>query len=237
MPMPDLSHPSPAELEALEQRLQCAAAPFLGEEDDDEDDDEGDDEKDEGKDKKESKPDAGMTGKMLKTRTIIASKGVDDKLAAGIISQLLILEQEDAAKPITVIVNSPGGSADSGFAIYDALRFTRCPVRTVVMGICASAGVMIALGGTKGMRFATPSSRYLLHQPSMRTQGQASDLEIVAAEIDRLKLLYNTIISDATGRPVKDIEHDVNRDFWLPATAAKEYGLCNKIITSRREIE
>ena len=206
-------------------------------EDDDEDEDE-DDEPKKGKDSKGKK--SGMGGfseKLLKARTIICSKAVDDKLATEMIAQLLVLEQEDPSKPITVIVNSPGGSADSGFAIYDAMRFIKCPVRTIVMGLCASAGVMIYLGGAKDQRFCTPTARFLLHQPSMSSRGQASDLEILSKEIDRLKLIYNTIVSEATGRSVKDVEKDVNRDFWLSAQAAVEYGLVKKIVTSRKEIE
>lgn len=193
---------------------------------------------DKDKEDKEDKSEAGggMMGKLLKSRTVIVSKGVDDKLAASVIAQLFVLEQDDPEAPITVIVNSPGGSADSGFAIYDAMRFVTCPVRTIVMGLCASAGVMIYLGGDQGMRFAGPTARFLLHQPSMRTMGQASDLEIVAREIDRLKLQYNQIVSDATGRKVAEVEADANRDFWLSASAAVEYGLVNKIITNRSEL-
>lgn len=186
---------------------------------------------------KEEKGAGGIGMKLLESRTIICSKGVDDKLAASMIAQLFVLEQEDPDAPITVIVNSPGGSADSGFAIYDAMRFVSCPVRTIASGICASAGVMIYLGGDEGSRYATPTARFLLHQPSMSTRGQASDLEIISKEIDRLKLQYNQIVSDATGRKVEDIEKDVNRDFWLPAAEAVEYGLADKVVTHRKEIE
>ena len=194
---------------------------------------EDDDEKGGGDESKEK----GVADRLFKARVVICSKGVDDKLAAGMIAQLFALERDDKDKPVTVIVNSPGGSADSGFAIYDAMRFISCPVRSITMGICASAGVMIFLGGAEGQRFCTPSARFLLHQPSMRTSGQASDLEIVSREIDRLKLQYNLIVAEASGRPVKDVERDVNRDFWLSAPAALEYGLVNKVVTSRKEIE
>ncbi|MCK6440412.1 MAG: ATP-dependent Clp protease proteolytic subunit, partial [Planctomycetes bacterium] len=178
-----------------------------------------------------------IQNKLLKSRTILATKGVDDKLMAALVSQLFVLEQDDPNKLITVIVNSPGGSADSGFAMYDAMRFVKCPIRTIVMGMCASAGVNIFLGGDKDKRFCTPNARFLLHQPSMRTQGQASDLEIVSREIDRMKLLYNQMVSEATGRKVADIEKDVNRDFWLSAQAAVEYGLVTKIVTERGQLE
>ncbi len=178
-----------------------------------------------------------MLAKLLESRTIIASKAVDDEMAKSIIGMLFMLEQDDAAKPITMIVNSPGGSADSGFAIYDAMRFVKCPVRTIVMGLCASAGVMIFLGGDKGMRFATPNSRFMLHQPSMRTMGQASDLEIVAKEIDRMKAQYNRIVSEASGKSIEDVDHAVSRDFWLTAEAAADYGLIDRVVTERGEID
>jgi ATP-dependent Clp protease protease subunit len=194
----------------------------------DEDEEEGD---------KKGKTAGGLAGKLLKSRTVIISKSVDDKLAASVISQLTILEQDDADKPITIIVNSPGGSADSGFAILDYLRFVKPPVRSIVCGMCASAAVMIHLGSRKGMRFATANSRFLLHQPSTRVSGQASDLEILSREIDRMKEQYNRIVSEETGRDFKDVEKDVHRDFWLPAKAALEYGLINRIVLSRKEIE
>ncbi|MFT7617086.1 MAG: ATP-dependent Clp protease protease subunit [Planctomycetota bacterium] len=189
----------------------------------------------EGKDKKDASPAFGE--KLLKSRTIIASKGVDDELATSVIAQLLVLEQDDPDKPITVIVNSPGGSADSGFAIYDAMRFVKCPIRSIVMGLCASAGVMIFLGGDEGSRFATPTARFLLHQPSMRTMGQASDLQIVSDEIDRLKLVYNQIVADASGKTLEEVNESVARDFWLSAQESVEYGFVDKVVSSRQEIE
>ncbi len=188
-----------------------------------------------GKDKEESGP--GFAEKLLKSRTIIASKGVDDKLAASVIAQLLVLEQDDPDKAITVIVNSPGGSADSGFAIYDAMRFVKCPVRTIVMGLCASAGVMIFLGGDKGSRFVTPTGRFLLHQPSMRTMGQASDLEIVSKEIDRLKIQYNEIVAEASGKTLEEVNESVSRDFWLSAQESVDYGFVDRVVTTRQEFE
>lgn len=195
------------------------------------DDEEGDEEA------KEKAPATPLAMRMLKTRTVVISKGVDDKLAAAVITQLRILEDDDPDKPITIIVNSPGGSADSGFAIYDYLKFVSCPVRSIVTGICASAGVMIHLGSDKGSRFCTPTARFLLHQPSMRASGQASDLEILSAEIDRLKEQYNRIVADETGTTYKQVEKDVHRDFWLPAPEAQKYGLVDRVVKSRKEIE
>ncbi|MCA9320333.1 MAG: ATP-dependent Clp protease proteolytic subunit [Planctomycetes bacterium] len=178
-----------------------------------------------------------MLQKLLDSRTIVVSKPVTDDLARGIIGQLFVLEQIDCDKPITVIVNSPGGSADSGFAIHDALKFVKCPVRTITMGICASAAVMIHLAAQKDQRFVTPNSRFLLHQPSMRTMGQASDIAIVSAEIDRMKTQYNQIVSDTTGRTLAEVDAAVHRDFWLTAQAGVEWGLASKIVNHRAEIE
>ena len=202
----------------------------------DDDDEEKDDDKDD-KGEKKGKRGIDVMSKLLKTRTILISKSVDDKLAASVITQLTVLEADDSDKPITIVVNSPGGSADSGFAILDYLRFVSPPVRSIVCGICASAAVMIHLGSKKGMRFCTPNSRFLLHQPSMRAQGQASDLEILSREIDRMKEQYNQIVADETGQTLKQVEKDVHRDFWLPAKDSLEYGLVNKIVKNRKEIE
>lgn len=184
-----------------------------------------------------ARPDKGISAKLLKARTIIVSKQVDDKLAAAVIAQLRVLEDDDPDKLVTFIVNSPGGSADSGFAILDYMRFVKPPIRSIVCGICASAAVMIHLGSDKDQRFCTPNSRFLLHQPSMAGRGQASDLEILSTEIDRLKLQYNQIVSEETGRPLKQVEKDVHRDFWIPATAAKDYGLVKAVVASRGEVD
>jgi ATP-dependent Clp protease protease subunit len=199
-----------------------------------------DDEDKDGEDKdddKEDKQSGGMMAKLLKSRTIIFSKQVDDKMAASAFAQLRILEDDDPDKPITLIVNSPGGSADSGFAIRDYARFVKPPIRSIVCGICASAAVMIHLAADKDNRFCTPSSRFLLHQPSMSGRGQASDLEILSTEIDRIKKHYNDIVAEETKRTFKQIEKDVHRDFWIPAENAVDYGLVAKVVASRKEME
>ena len=212
---------------------------FLNDEEDDEDDDDNDNGNENGKDedKGKDKRTPGLAEKLLKARTIIISKQVDDKLAAAVIAQLRILEDDDGKKPITFIVNSPGGSADSGFAIRDYARFITPPVRSIVCGICASAAVMIHLAARKDNRYCTPSSRFLLHQPSMGARGQASDLEILSAEIDRIKAMYNDIVAEETGRSAKQIEKDVHRDFWIPAGNAVDYGLVTAVVKNRKEIE
>ncbi len=171
------------------------------------------------------------------TRTILISDGVDRDLMKKTVAKLLYLEHADPKAPITVIVNSPGGDADSGFGIYDMLKFVTPPVRTVVAGLCASAGVIIFLGGDKGQRYSLPHSRFLIHQPSTGTQGQASDIEITAKEIMKTRDRYNSIVSSETGVDAEKIAEDANRDFWLSATESLEYGLVDKIITSHDEIK
>lgn len=195
------------------------------------------DEEEEKSEKGGDKANAGLANKLLKSRTIIISKQVDDKLAAGVIAQLRILEDDDPNKLITVLVNSPGGSADSGFAIMDYMRFVKPPVRSIVCGICASAAVMIHLGSDKDERFCTPNSRFLLHQPSMSARGQASDLEILSSEIERIKLQYNKVVAEETGRKLAQVEKDVHRDYWIPADGAVEYGLVKKVIAHRGELD
>ena len=128
-----------------------------------------------------------MSRSLMKSRRIIASRQVTDRMAQDMITRLLLLEQEDPKAPITLYINSPGGSADSGFAIYDAMKMVSCPIRTVVVGLCASAGVTIFMGGDKGQKYATPYSRFMLHQPSTGAIGAASDLEITAREILRIR--------------------------------------------------
>lgn len=201
----------------------------------DEDDDENGEEEKSGSG--ESVHHRALASRLLASRTIIISRPVDDKLAASVIAQLRILEDDDAKKPITFIVNSPGGSADGGFAIRDYARFVKPPVRSIVCGICASAAVMIHLAATKENRFCTPSSRFLLHQPSMMARGQASDLEILSTEIDRIKAYYNQIVAEETNRSAKQIEKDVHRDYWVPAQGAVEYGLVKAVVNNRSEIE
>lgn len=161
---------------------------------------------------------------------------VTDKLAAYCSTRLLVMEQMDPEKPITVLINSPGGSADSGFAIYDMLRFIRPPVITVVNGLCASAAILVLLATDKSRRFSLPESRFLLHQPSTMGRGTASDLDITAREILKLRARYNKIVSETCKRDVESIAEDTRRDFWLSAAEAKDYGLVSKVITRTTEL-
>jgi ATP-dependent Clp protease protease subunit len=178
-----------------------------------------------------------MLKQLLSSRTLLIAKPVDRELMEKVATSLMILEADDAEKPITVLVNSPGGDADSGFAIYDLLRFCKSPVRTICAGLAASAGVPIFLGGDRGERFSLPNSRFLLHQPSMQMMGQASDLQITADEITKIRTKYNRIIAEETGQTEEKILADVNRDFWLSAEEAVEYGLVNRVVAHRGELD
>ena len=176
-----------------------------------------------------------MDSRLLKSRTIILSQPIDDDIARKVITQLVLMEEDDPAKEITMIVNSPGGSADSGFAIFDMARFVSPPVKSICSGLCASAAVIIYLAADKGMRLATPNARFLLHQPSSAATGAASDIAITAREIINLRIRYNEIVAAETGKTRELIDKDANRDFWLSADEAKTYGLVDRIVARRAD--
>jgi ATP-dependent Clp protease protease subunit len=173
---------------------------------------------------------------LLETRTIIVSQGIDAQLARSIFSRLILLEKDNAQAPITMIINSPGGSADSGFGIYDMLRFVKPPIITLTAGLCASAAVILFLAGEKDKRFTLPNSRFLIHQPSTSAVGPAADLEITAKQILKMRDQFNVIIAGETGQDLKKVTADTNRDFWLTAEEAVKYGLVHKIVKSRDEV-
>ncbi|BBM85031.1 ClpP family protease [Candidatus Uabimicrobium amorphum] len=179
---------------------------------------------------KEKKDGDALVGRLIKARVIMISEEITDKLARAVTAQCLLMQEDDKDAPITVYVNSPGGSADSGFAIYDILRFVTPPIHMICSGICASAAVLIYMAAEKDKRFSLPNSRFLLHQPSTQLFGTASDIEINANEIIKLRERYNSIIARETGKDVDQITEDCDRDFWLSATEAKEYGLVGKIV-------
>lgn len=192
---------------------------------------------DEDKPKGEPKSGENLELKLLESRTILVEGPVTDKMFRAVVGRLLYLEQKDPKAEITMFVNSPGGSADSGFGIYDTMRFVSCPVRTICAGMCASAAVLIFLGGAKGKRFALPNSRFLLHQPSTSTgMAHASDMEITAKEILRTRQKYAEIVAREIGSNADKVVSDSDRDFWLNADECKKYGLVNKVITSRSEL-
>jgi ATP-dependent Clp protease protease subunit len=187
---------------------------------------------------KDEKDDAGgMLKRLLKARAIFLSEAITDKTARRIQTGLLMLQQDDEKSPITVYINSPGGQADSGFAIYDFMRFIKPPVRSIVTGMCASAAVLPFLAVPKERRFSLHNARFLLHQPSTVVQGSASDVAINAEEILRLRERYNTIVSQETGKTVEQVTHDADRDFWLSPAQAKEYGLVGRIVKTYAEME
>lgn len=175
--------------------------------------------------------------KLLESRIILVTGPVNDKMHESVSARLLFLQQKDANADITVFVNSPGGSADSGMGIYDTMKYIGTPIRTVCSGLCASAAVLIYLGSAKGRRFTMPSSRFLLHQPSTQAFGQASDMEITALEILKTRKKYAHIIATECGLNSEKVEADCNRDFWLGAEDAVKYGLANKVVKSQTEIQ
>jgi ATP-dependent Clp protease, protease subunit len=204
-------------------------------EDDDDDDDEDDAPSEETK--KSEGEESRMAEKFLRARTILVSEPISSDLAKRIYQGLILLESEDPEKLITVVINSPGGEADTGFGIYDMIRFVGPPVRTVVAGLCASAAVMVFLAAEKDQRFSLPNSRFLLHQPSSANFGQASDLEIASREILKLRDRYNEIVAHDTGKTVQQVTEDTDRDFWMSAQDAHEYGLVSKVVTHRKEMD
>jgi len=190
---------------------------------------------DDERDDDDKQNDKGLMAQMLKSRTIIVAEQVSDKLYKKVASQVTLLEQDDPEAPITVFVNSPGGSADSGFAIYDLLQFTSCPVITIANGIVASSAVLIYLAGDKE-RLSLNHARFLLHQPSTMARGQASDIAITAEEIRKIRDRYNLIVEKHTGKPMATVQADADRDFWLNAEESLEYGLVQRIVTKKSEL-
>ncbi len=179
----------------------------------------------------------GVLNKLLASRTVIVSGSVTTELASKTIQQLVLLDHEDAKKRIILLVNSPGGEFHSGFAIYDMIRFISAPVISVVVGLAASMGSIIPLAAEKESRFALPHSKFLIHQPLlMGYQGPATDLEIQAREILRDRERVVEIYQEHTGRKPDAIAKDIERDKWMTAEEAEEYGLVGRVISSRKEI-
>ena len=171
--------------------------------------------------------------RLLKDNIIFLGTPIDDQIANLIVAQLLFLEAEDPEKDINVYINSPGGSVTAGLAIYDTMQFIRPDVTTICVGMCASMGALLLTAGAKGKRFALPNSRILIHQPSGGMQGQASDVRIHAEELIRIRELTSGILAKHTGQSMEQIERDVERDRYLSAIQAKEYGLIDEVIAHR----
>src|SRR5438105_7774158 len=172
--------------------------------------------------------------RVLKERIIFLGTPIEDQVANLVMAQLLHLESEDPEKDINLYINSPGGDITSLFAVYDTMQYIRCDVSTIVMGQAASAAAVLLLAGAKGKRYALPHSRVLLHQPHGGAQGQAVDIEIQAKEFTRYRQLLDEIISEHTGQQVAKVHSDTDRDFILTPDAAKDYGIIDEVITSRR---
>jgi len=173
--------------------------------------------------------------RLLKDRIVILGTPVNDDVANTIIAQLLFLESEDPDKDINLYVNSPGGVVTSGLAIYDTMQYMRAPVSTICVGQAASMGALLLTAGAKGKRYALPNARIMIHQPSGGAQGQATDIEIQAREILKVREKLNNILVHHTGQPLKKIEEDVERDYFMSAEESKTYGLIDEVLTKRPE--
>ena len=172
--------------------------------------------------------------RLLKERIVFLGDEVNDVTASLVVAQLLFLESEDSSKDINFYINSPGGSVTAGMAIYDTMNYVKCDVSTICVGMAASMGAFLLAGGAKGKRFALPNAEIMIHQPLGGAQGQATDIKISADHIIRTRTKLNTLPSEATGRPLEEIERDTERDNWKTAEEALEYGLIDKIVTNRK---
>ena len=174
--------------------------------------------------------------RLLKERVIFLSGPIDDNISNLVVAQLLFLESENPEKDISIYINSPGGSISAGLAIYDTMQFISSSVSTLCIGQAASMGALLLAGGDKGKRFVLPNSRVMIHQPLGGFQGQASDFEIHAKEILHMKKIVNEILAKHTGHSVKKIEKDTDRDNFLDADAAIKYGIVDKVLNERDQI-
>ena len=171
--------------------------------------------------------------RLLNDRIIVLSDEVNDATASLVVAQLLYLEAQDPEKDISLYINSPGGSVTAGFAIYDTMQYIKCDVSTICMGMAASMGELLLSAGTKGKRYALPNSDIMIHQPSGGAQGQATEIEITAKHILKTKAKLNKILAENTGKPVEVIAQDTERDNFMSAEEALEYGLIDKVISKR----
>jgi ATP-dependent Clp protease protease subunit len=206
----------------------AAMAAGINNEDEDEDDDDFENEKTENWQEL-------LAGKMLKTRTILLSGEIRKGLAEKTIRQLLLMEAM-GDEPVKIFIDSPGGDADAGYAIFDMIRFINPPVWTIGMGLVASAAAIIQLAAPKERRLGLPNSHYLIHQPLSGIRGVATDIEIHARELDKLREKINRLIAGETGNPVNQVEKDTDRDYWMNAQEAVAYGLISKVIANRDEM-
>ena len=171
--------------------------------------------------------------RLLQDRIIFLSNEVNDDIASLIVSQLLFLESQDPGKDISLYINSPGGSVSAGFAIYDTMNYIKCDVATYCMGLAASMGAFLLAGGAKGKRYAMPNAEIMIHQPSGGAKGQETEIRIVAEQILKTRERLNQILADNTGKDPEQVKQDSERDHWMLAEEAREYGLVDKVIYKR----
>ena len=181
----------------------------------------------------------GWSTKLLETRQVFLNGSVNTKTASKLIQELLMLEADDGDAQITLWVNSPGGSVNDGFAIYDTIQFMNCPVRIIASGLCASIATIILIATDKELRMCTPNTRLLIHQPliPMEVYGPASDLEITATEIIKTRGKINEMLADACSQKLKKVQEDTQRDYWMSAEQAVEYGLVTHLVKTRKEAD
>ncbi|NLX69943.1 MAG: ATP-dependent Clp endopeptidase proteolytic subunit ClpP [Clostridiales bacterium] len=172
--------------------------------------------------------------RLLEDRIIFLGGEIYDQVADLVVAQMLFLEAKDPDKDIQLYINSPGGSVTAGLAIYDTMQYIKCDVSTICIGLAASMGAFLLAAGTKGKRFALPNSEIMIHQPIGGTRGPASDIKIHAEQILKLKRRLNEILSERTGQPLEKIEKDTDRDFFMSAHEAKDYGIVDEVIVSRK---
>ncbi|HET8999489.1 MAG TPA: ATP-dependent Clp protease proteolytic subunit [bacterium] len=172
--------------------------------------------------------------RLLRERLIFIGGPIEDEMANLIIAQMLYLEYEDPEKEIQLYVNTPGGSATAGLAIYDTMQYMRSPVSTICVGLAASAGAIILAGGTKSRRFALPYSRMMIHQPWGGAQGSVSDISIQTKEFMAIRQILNEVLAKHTAQPLERVERDSDRNFWMSSQEAKEYGLIDDVIKPRQ---
>lgn len=177
-----------------------------------------------------------LTARFLKTRQILLTGEIDKALSEKIIRQLLILEA-DGNKPIYLFIDSPGGDADAGYGIFDMIRFINAPVYTIGMGLVASAAALVLLASPKEQRAALPNSHFLIHQPLSGIKGVATEIEIHAKELEKMRERINKLIAEETGKPLAQVAKDTDRDCWLNAKEALDYGLVSKILASRKDLK
>ena len=192
-----------------------------------------DDEEDE---KKQKAPEQ-FSEKFLKTRQIILTGEINKELVDSIVRQLLILDSEDEKTPIYMYIDSPGGDVDAGFAIFDMIRFINAPVYLIGMGLIASAATLVLLSVDKEFRIGLPNSRYLIHQPLGGMRGVATDIEIYAKDMEKIRAKLNSLIAEQTGTSLEQVTKDTERDFWLDSDEAVKYGLISKIIKKKNKLK